>query len=169
MQEIEHFNSLFIYRRDLLQKVSNALSRMLGLVQKGESTDTERFYIIHEFLMKIDVLVKHENRSDAMKTDKSKVSKTPRKNRFAEKYSQIRRYLKASRIMKDASDELKKEASNYEAKDGILYNLALKTEVLIDMKKFEKVVKAIHKNLSHYDTGTTMNAMRTRYEVASNL
>ena len=71
--------------------------------------------------------------------------------------------------MKDTNNELKKEASNYEIKDEIFYNLIFKTKILIDMKKFEKIVKIIHKNLNHYDINTIMNAIKTKYKIASNL
>ena len=50
MQDIEHYNPVFTYRRDHSQKVPDALSRMSGLREEGDPADTEWFYSIQDFL-----------------------------------------------------------------------------------------------------------------------
>ena len=50
MQDIEHYNPLFTYRRGTLHTVPDSLSRIPGLREEGEPADTERFYTIQQFL-----------------------------------------------------------------------------------------------------------------------
>jgi hypothetical protein len=46
MNDVEHYNPLFVYRPGHLQKVSDALSRMPGVKEEGEPADTPRFLAV---------------------------------------------------------------------------------------------------------------------------
>jgi hypothetical protein len=48
MNDVEHYNPLFMYRPRRLQKISNALSQMLGTKEEGLPADTPRFLAVEE-------------------------------------------------------------------------------------------------------------------------
>jgi len=154
MQDIEHYNPVFTYRRGLLQKVPDALSCMPGLREEGDPADTERFYSIQDFLAA----------DEARSTDEIQV----RRIRKAFYYNTLRKYLKAISLA-NSDEELKEESSGYELRDGILYNLELNTPVITTLEDLKATIEAVHKDLGHYGKATTLDAVKTRYEVASDL
>jgi len=153
MQDIEHYNPVFTYRRGLLQKVPDALSRMPGVTEEGDPADTERFYCIEELLS----------------TEASEPEIRVRRIRKAFYYNTLRKYLKAISLTNDSDEELKQESTGYELRDGILFNSELNTPVLTTLDDLTATIEAVHKDLGHYGKKTTLNAVKQRYEVASDL
>src|SRR5271170_7859301 len=63
-----------------------------------------------------------------------------------------------------------KGSTNYELRDGILYNAKLNTPVLLTPEDLTVVIEAVHKDLGHYGKRTTVEAaVRARYDVGSDL
>ena len=160
MQDIEHYNPVFTYRRGLLQKVPDALSRMPGLREEGDPADTERFYSIQDLL--------------ATDEDDSENEIQVHRFRKAAFYNTLHRYLKA--VANDSNDsndeefkEVKEESPRYELRDGILYNSELNTPVIITLEDLKNTIEAVHKDLGHYGKRTTLDAVKERYEVALDL
>jgi len=144
LNDIEHFNPLFVYRPGPLQKVPDALSRMPGLKEEGQPADTERFY----------------TSAQAEPTE-------PTRRRNIEYYRKLRKYVKALSMLDDAAEELKKDAIGYELRDGKLYNRELNSPVIVTLEDLVAVVDSVHKDLGHYGKKTTIEAIRQRFEVAS--
>jgi len=157
MQDIEHYNPTFTYRRGALQKVPDALSRMPGLREEGKPADTERFYSIRDLL--------------AVDAEESAEPEHPpaRHSRKVEYYDRIRKYLKASSLVNDADDEVRQSSSNYELRDGTLYHSELGTPVVVTLEDLKSVIEAVHKDLGHYGKRTTLEGVWQRYVVGSDL
>ena len=152
MQDIEHYNPLFTYRRGLLQTVPDALSRMPGVREEGDPADTERFYALEEFL----------------EADDDEPTETPRHVRRLEFYNKVRKFLKAEHAFHNAED-IRRIAVEYELRNGNLYSRKLDTPVIMDGSELSAIIESVHKDLGHYGKRTTLNAVRQRYEVASEL
>src|SRR5437773_3944386 len=102
MQNIEHYNPLFTYRRGILQTVPDSLSRMPGLREEGEPTDMERFYSIQDFLAV----------EDNEPTPASESEPIPWRIRKVDHYRKLRKYVKATSMLNNTPDNnLKQEAS----------------------------------------------------------
>lgn len=72
--------------------------------------------------------------------------------------------------MEDPDNELKNYASGYELRsDGKVYNRELNTPVIETVEDLIEVIEFVHKDLGHYGKRTTLDGVRERYEVASNL
>ena len=168
MQDIEHYNPVFTYRHGLLQKVPDALSRMPGLREEGDpadmewfnaiqdDSDTERFYCIQDFLAS---------------EDESPVDPEIRVHRIRKAfyYNTLSEYLKAISVANDPDDELKQESLRYELRDGILFNSELNTPVILTLNDLKATIEAVHKDLGHYGKETTLDGVKMRYDVASDL
>ena len=152
MQDIEHYNPVLTYRRGLLQKVPDALSRIPGLREEGDPADTERFYCIDELLATED-------------TSEIQV----RRIRKTQYYNTLRKYLEAVSLTHDADEELKQQSTAYELRDGVLFNCQLNTPVQTTLDDLIATIETVHKDLGHYGKKTTLDAVRERYEVASDL
>ena len=162
MQDIEHYDPKFTYRRGVLQKVPDALSRMPGLREEGEPADTERFYSVRDLL----AAAEDEGSEYAPDLEDQVPVRRPRK---VEYYNEMRKYLKASNVVDDIDDDLKRESANYELRDGILYNSKLNTPVQLTLEDLTMVIEAVHKDLGHYGKRTTIESVRARYDVGSDL
>lgn len=158
MQDIEHYNPLFTYRRGLLQTVPDALSRIPGLQEEGEPADTERFYYIQDFLLEAP-----EPEADS---SPDQPTRRPRRTGY---YQRMEKYHKAMRIINSADDDFKEHAQNYELRDGTLYNSHHGTPVITDPPQLATTIDSVHRDLGHYGKRTTINAVRQRYEVATDL
>src|SRR5438552_18265198 len=66
-------------------------------------------------------------------------------------------------------NNLKQEASRYELRDGMLYNSKLNTPVIITLDDLVATIESVHKDLGHYGKQTTLDAVRQRYDVDSDL
>jgi hypothetical protein len=161
MQDIEHYNPLFTYRRGLLQTVPDALSRIPGLREEGAPADTERFYCIRDFLFEAET----ESDSDLEGSEKSEFWR-PRRTDY---YEKMERHLKARRIVDKLEKILRDHAEEYELRDSILYNRRFGTPVIVIPDDLEEIIKGTHKDLGHYGKRTTIKAVRQRYEVATDL
>jgi hypothetical protein len=64
---------------------------------------------------------------------------------------------------------LKQVSSNYELRDGVLYNSELSTPVISTLEDLISTIELVHKDMGHYGKRTTLDAVRERYEVASDL
>ena len=103
MQDNEHYNPLFTYKRGILQTVPDSLSRMPGLREEGEPADTERFYSIQNFLAAED-----NEPAPASKSEPIRIRKV-------HYYRKLRKYVKATSMLSNTPDNnLKQEASRYE-------------------------------------------------------
>jgi transposase InsO family protein len=160
MQDIEHYNPTFTYRRGALQKVPDALSRMPGLREEGKPADTERFYSIRDILAAS---------AEEAEPEKEPVQSPARRGHSVEYYGKLRKYLKASGLVDGTDDELKRDSSNYELRDGVLYSSELGTPVVIALEDLESVIESVHKDLGHYGKRTTLEGVRQRYIVGSDL
>ena len=158
--DIEHFDPTFQYRPGPLQIVPDAAVTMPGLQEEGEPADTQQFTAI-------------ENEPAAeqpQNTPEPDSPSKPRRFRKSEYYRRLRKYLKASHIVEDPDNELKDYASGYELRsDGKVYNLELNTPVIETVEDLIEVIGFVHKDLGHYGKRTTLDGVRERYEVASNL
>ena len=159
MQDIEHYNPLFTYRRGLLQTVPDALSRMPGLREEGEPADTERFYCTQEFLFEAP-----EPEQDPP-TDQPLAKKARRTNY----YERMEKFHKAMRTINNTDEDFKEHAMNYQLRDGVLYNVHLDTPVITNPEDLTRIIEDVHKDLGHYGKRTTTNGVRQRYEVATDL
>ena len=178
MQDIEHYNPVFTYRRGLLQKVPDALSRMPGLREEGEPADTERFYCVEDILAvaadeKLNSLSANTP-PNSLSTDNLvnplSADNPPRRIRKSFYYNTMRKYLKPVTLVNDPNDEeLKQESSRYEIRDGILYNSELNTSVIVNLEDLTTTIESVHKDLGHYGKKTTIEAVKTQYDVASDL
>ena len=164
MQDIEHYNPLFTYRRGILQTVPDSLSRMPGLREEGEPADTERFYTIQNFLAA-------EDGPDGPAEPTPTSEPNPRRIRKVDYYRKLRKYVKATAMLSNTADDvdLKQESSRYELRDGILYSSELNTPVIIALDDLVATIESVHKDLGHYGKRTTLDAVRQRYEAASDL
>ena len=169
MQDIEHYNPVFTYRRGLLQKVPDALSRMPGLREEGDPADTERFNLIEEpadteqFYSVQDLLATEDpNPENEIQV---------RRIRKASYYYTLRKYLQAVSLMSDpnSNEEWKQESSKYELREVTLYNSELNTPVQLTLEDLTATIEAVHKDLGHYGVNTTLDAVKARYNVASDL
>ena len=88
-----------------------------------------------------------------------------RRPRKVEYYNLMRKYLKASNVVDGVDDDLKQDSANYELRDGILYNLKLNTPVQLTLED----LMAVHKDLGHYGKRTTVESVRVRYDVGSDV
>ena len=164
MQDIEHYNPLFTYRRGILQKAPDSLYRMPGLKEEGKPADTERFYTIY------DLLAAEDEDIDAEQLPPDRESSNPSRHpRKIEDYKRLRKYLKASAVKDNADDHLKQDSSYYELRDGILHHSGSDTPVVITPEHLRSVIELVHKDLGHYGKRTTLDAVRQRYIVASDL
>jgi hypothetical protein len=50
MNDVEHYNPLFVYHPGYLQKISDVLSRIPGVKEEGEPIDTPRFLAIEDVI-----------------------------------------------------------------------------------------------------------------------
>jgi hypothetical protein len=179
MQDVEHYNSVFTYRRDLLQKISDVLFCMSGLREKEESADTERFYFIQDFLATEDEQFEpnstssdsgsSDSDSSEATFDSSESKSSVRRVRKVDYYIIVRKYLKALELSSNSDNDLKQKFSKYQLKDDVLYNSELNTFVVITLKDLIIVIELIHKDLSHYDKASILNEVRKRYEVTADL
>ena len=159
MQDIEHYNPVFTYRRGLLQKVPDALSRMPGLREEGDPADTEWFYSIQDFLAT-------ENEDPPAESGDEP---PPHRIRKVAYYNTLQKYLKAVTLASDSDNELKQESSKYELRDDVLYNSELNTPVVFTLDDLKSTIESVHKDLGHYGKKTTLDGVKQRYEVASDL
>lgn len=81
----------------------------------------------------------------------------------------LRKYLKASNVVDDVDDDLKQDSANYELRDGLLYNSELNTLVQFILEDLIAVIEAVHKDLGYYGKRTTIESVRARYDVGSDL
>ena len=81
----------------------------------------------------------------------------------------MRKYLKASGLVKDVDKRVKQNSSNYELRDGILHHSELGTPVIIALEDLKSVIEAVHKDLGHYGKRTTLEGVCQRYVVSSDL
>src|SRR5436190_23616317 len=143
MQDIEHYNPLFTYRRGILQTVPDSLSRMPGLREEGEPADTERFYTIQNFLTA-------EDGPDGPAEPTPTSEPNPRRIRKVDYYRKLRKYVKATSMLSNTPDNnLKQEASRYELRDGMLYNSELNTPVIITLDDLVATIESVHKDLQY--------------------
>ena len=142
MQDIEYYNPFFIYRHDILQKISDSLSRMPDLREEEEPADTERFYTIQDFLATKE---EDSNRFQVRKVDY---------------YEKLRKYVKANIFLNNANDNLKHESSKYELQDNILYNTKFKTSIIVSLYNLVTIIEVIHKDLGYYEKRMTLNIIR---------
>ena len=63
----------------------------------------------------------------------------------------------------------KKASEQYTLREGKLWQVALRTPVLMDLRNLRDIMDAIHKDLGHYESRQTARAVRTRYEVARDI
>ena len=159
MQDIEHYNPLFTYRRGLLQTVPDALSRMPGLREEGEPADTERFYYVQDFLLEAPEPEPNPSTDQLL-------AKRARRTKY---YERMEKFHKAMRIISNTDDDFKEHAENYQLRDGVLYNVHLDTPVITNPEDLARIIEDVHKDLGHYGKRTTTNGVRQRYEVATDL
>ena len=84
-------------------------------------------------------------------------------------YNDVKRYLDSKKNWEDASEEVKKDSERYTLREGKLWQVALRTPVLTDLKELHGIMDAIHKDLGHYGSKQTERAVRMRYEVAKDI
>ena len=143
MNDIEHFDPMFIYRSGHLQKVPDALSRMLDLIEERDLADTEHLFGIE---------LKH------FKTTLDEISIViPRKCDF---YAKLHVQLSHSNVL-DKQYEV--------SEDGKLWNRYLRTLVIYKLEDLRYIVNIVHKDLGHYGKQPTFFAVKQRYEIATDL
>ena len=169
MGDIEHYNPLFVYRSGSLQVVPDALSRIPGTKEEGLPADTERFTALDHGTPSASMnraprtlftTPEHESSSGDMKNAPPPHTATPIKT--TSQYDDIRKYLE----YKENTD-LKELSKDYSLRDNELWHRNV--QVLDKEQKVLDAIQATHKDLGHYGTETTMEAVKQRYEVASDL
>jgi transposase InsO family protein len=169
MQDIEHYNPTFTYRPGALQKVPDALSRMPGLREEGKPADTERFHSIRDLLAASAEEGAEPEIVPEDTPDLDPQHSSTRRGHNVKYYSKLRKYLKALDIVNDADEVVKQISSNYELRDGVLYHSELGTSVVIMLEDLKSIIEAVHKDLGHYGKRTTLEGVRQRYVVGSDL
>jgi hypothetical protein len=81
--------------------------------------------------------------------------------------TQLLKYIRSSRG--EMTGVLKQESSNYELRDGVLYNSELNTPVISILEDLISTIESAHKDLGHYGKRTMLYSVRQRYKVASDL
>src|SRR5205814_6162461 len=67
------------------------------------------------------------------------------------------------------NEKLKEKALGYRLVEEKMYNIARNIPVVEAVKELKEVIEAVHKDLGHYGRRTTVDAVKQRYEVASDL
>ena len=148
--DIEHFDPKITYRPGPLQKVPDALSRMPGLREEGEPADSDQLNTVE---------VSNNAQTEPITTRHTRM----------DRYQKLRKYLKAYNIVGKVDNDLKEEASQYTLRDDKLYHQELNTPVIVTLDDLKAMIKSVHKDLGHYGRSTTLDAVRKRYKVASEL
>ena len=154
MQEIEHYDPLITYRPGHLQTVPDSLSRMPGTREKGEPADTERFMAVEAPESTLD--------------DDNKENDKPQRARSTKHYEKLMRYLQGD-IEEDKEEDTKEDALDYEIREGKLWHKSKDIPVICEAEEARKVIEATHKDLGHYGKRTTLDAVRKRFIIASDL
>jgi transposase InsO family protein len=82
-------------------------------------------------------------------------------------YKNISKHQISQKIL---TTKLKDYALGYEFRsDGKAYNRELNTPVIETVEDLNEVIELVHKDLGHYGKRTTLDGVRERYEVASDL
>ena len=140
-----------------------------GLREEGKLADTERFHAIRDLLAASAEEGAEPEIVPEDTPDLDPQHSSTRREHNVKYYSKLRKYLKALDIVNDADEVVKQISFNYELRDGVLYHSELGTSVVIMLEDLKSIIEAVHKDLGHYGKRTTLEGVRQRYVVGSDL
>jgi transposase InsO family protein len=160
MGEIEHYDPTIVYRPGKLQVVPDALSRMAGRCE-GPPADTDRFQAM-------------ENSSESGDSSEDGDDVEPHPSRY---YRRIVAWLSGNEEaeMEEAEMEemeiFKEECEKYVLgrKKDALFNRRSRRRVIWVLEGMKRLMRIVHEDLGHYGKEATVQAVRQRFEVASDL
>jgi len=153
MGEIEHYNPTIVYRPGKLQVVPDALSRMTGRCE-GPPADTDRF--------------------QAMESGSSESGDSSEGGDYVVShpgayYRRIVAWLTGDAEMEEEMEIFKEECEKYEMgrKGDALFNEESRRRVIWVLDGMRRLMRIVHEDLGHYGKEGTAQAVRQRFEVAS--
>jgi hypothetical protein len=170
------FNPLFVYRLGRLQTVPDALSRMTGLREEGEPADTPWFFELNEDNTPenkpapapsvLEPTPETQIPASENPNDTSSASHDTKKSTHLH---QLRKYLRAVNNTEDTPEDIKEDASKYILKEKELWEKERDIQVILDIEKRKEIAEAVHKDLGHYGKDTTVDAVKKRHLISSDL